>query len=368
MTPEELRADMPTVDEVAYFNTGASAPSPERVIDAMTEGQEYHSYVAPAEEGMYPAAADIYDDTRDAVADLINATPADVALTQSTTDGINLVADSIDWKPGDAVVRTDVEHPAGILPWRRLADIAGIEVRTVENQDGYFDLDAFKEAIDGAKLVCLSALAWNYGTRLPVGDVIEITHDAGTLALVDAVQAPGQMPVDIEAWNPDFLAGASHKWLLGPWGAGFLYVNEDVIDDITQRRIGSSSVVDSSAPDYEFEPGASRFEVSTKAIAPYFGLQEAIEMHHDIGVDTIQDRIRQLTERLKDGIDEEALVSPPEYESGLVSFAVDDPEEFVEELVDDDVVIRSIPYPECVRASVHVFNTADEIDALLEHV
>ncbi|MFB6299677.1 MAG: aminotransferase class V-fold PLP-dependent enzyme [Halobacteriales archaeon] len=370
MTPEELRADIPAVSEegTAYFNTGASGPSPRRVVDALAEKQAHHSYKTPCEEGMYPGAYEVFDETRESVSRLLGADPAEIALTQSTTDGINVVADSIRWDEDDVVVRTDVEHPAGILPWDRLADLRGIEVRTIENDEGYFDLDDFKTAVEDATLVCVSSLAWNYGTRLPVQEITEIAHDAGAMVLCDGVQSPGQMPVDVNEWGVDFYAGAGHKWLLGPWGAGFLYIDEDILPEIQPKRIGSSSVVDYSADEYEFKDGASKMEVSTKSVASYGGLQEAIDMMLDIGLDTVESRIEELTDHLKAEVGEERLNSPIEYHSGLVSFDVHNPDEFVEELKVDDIVMRTIPYPKCVRASVHAFNTTEDIDALVAHL
>ena len=367
-SPADLRADIPATEDVAYFNTGASGPSPRRVVDAVCEGQAAHSYDSPGHEGMYPAAYDQFDRTREAVAGLLGASPEEIALTQSTTDGVNLIAGSLDWQPGDVVVRTDLEHPGGILPWRRLEDTHGVEVRVVESDGGYVDLDDFAAAVSDARLVCLSSLSWNYGTRLPVAAVTELAHEAGARVLVDAVQSPGQMSVDVDDWGIDFLAGAGHKWLLGPWGAGFLYVDEDALDAVTPQRVGGRSVVESTAHDYEFEPSAARLEVSTKSVASYTGLAEAVALVRDVGLGTIEDRIRTLTDRLKAGLPDDALVSPREYESGLVSFRVDDPEAFVDRVKDDDIVIRSLPYPDCVRASVHVFNTPAEIDALLAHV
>jgi selenocysteine lyase/cysteine desulfurase len=141
-------------------------------------------------------------------------------------DGINRIACALPWEPGDAVVRTDLEHPAGILPWQRLARQRDVEVRVVGSEAGRLDLDAYREAVDGAALVCLSALTWNYGTHLPVAELVDVAHDAGALVLVDAVQVPGQAPMDVGEWGADAVAAAGHKWLLGLWGAGFLYVEE----------------------------------------------------------------------------------------------------------------------------------------------
>jgi cysteine desulfurase/selenocysteine lyase len=316
MEPSALRADMPALERTTYMNTGASGPSPTRVVEAVESCLERHEYEAPAKEGSYPFAFDVLDRTRETVANHLGATEETLALTQSTTDGINRIAAAIDWESGDRVVRTDLEHSSGILPWKRL--------------------------------------------------------DAGALVLVDAVQCPGQMATDVTEWGADFVAGAGHKWLLGPFGAGFCYVRDGAERHLNPAHIGYRSVEDPNAEVYAYEPGAQRLEVGTVSPATYAGLGEAIGVIEDVGYDTIENRIRELTDRLKEGLvasDDARLLSPREYESGLVTFEVDDSDGFVERLVHEGIRIRSLPYPEnTVRASVHVFNTKDDIDALLEYV
>jgi selenocysteine lyase/cysteine desulfurase len=370
VNPTELRADIPALDRTTYMNTGAAGPSPTRVAGAVEDCVERHEYDSPAEEGMYPCAFDVFDETRAVVADHLGATPEEVALTQSTTDGINRIAAALDWESGDEVVRTDLEHSSGILPWKRLKR-QGVEVEVVRSENGRIDADAMADAVRNAKLVCLSALTWSHGTRLPVREVVETAHDADALVLVDAVQNPGQSPVDVREWGADFVAGAGHKWLLGPFGAGFLHVAPGAEEHLEPAHIGYRSVEDPNAEEYAYEPGAHRLEVGTASPAPYAGLAEAIRTIEDVGYDAIRSRIEELTDRLKEGIvasETARLLSPREYESGLVSFAVDDPspEAFVEDLADDGVRIRSLPFPEnAVRASVHAFNTEGDVDELV---
>ena len=366
MDPEDLRASIPVCDRGIYFNTGASGPAPRHVIEATTDFLEHHEYVAPVEEGAYPAAFETFDETRDVVADFLGADPPEIALTDSTADGIARVAAAVDWDPGDIVVRTDLEHSAGVIPWWNLRE-QGVEVQVLEAEAGRLDLDALADAVSDpdARLLCLNSITWNYGTRLPIAEVVEIAHDHDTLVLVDAVQSPGQTPVDVREWGADFVAAAGHKWLLGPWGAGFLYVDREVADGLTPGVVGYRSVADTGADDLELKPGAPRLEVGTTSPAPYRGLIAAIDTVDALGHDTITGRIERLTDRLKDGVGDR-LLSPREYESGLVTFTAEDPEALVERLADEGIHIRSLPYPDAVRASVHVFNTAADVDALLD--
>ena len=263
------------------------------------------------------------------------------------------------------VVRTDLEHPAGILPWQRL-EREGVEVRVVETEGGRVDRDAFAEAVADARLVCFSAITWTHGTRLPVRDLVEIASDAGAFTLVDAVQTPGQRAMDVTDWGADAVAAAGHKWLLGPWGSGFLYVDADVAAGLVPGSVGYRSVTEPTAPTIQYKEGAARLEVGSTTPAAHVGLGEAIDAIDDIGLSTIESRIASLTDRLKEAVDEERLLSPREYESGLVTIDVPDPEATVDRLADRDVVVRTLPFPEAVRVSVHAVSTEAEIDRVVE--
>ena len=365
MDPETLRADIPALSNCTYLNTGASGPSPRRVVDTVTDFQRRHKFDAPCGDGMYQVAMNERQRAREAVAGFVGATPEEIALTRNTVEGINHVATGIDWNEGDVVVRTDLEHPAGELPWERMADRYGIEVRELETEAGRLSLDELKDAVADARLLCFSSLSWNYGTRLPVEEVVDIAHDAGTLVLVDAVQSPGQVPLDFHEWGADFVAASGHKWLLGAWGAGFLYVASDALAELEPDRIGYFSVDrEAEGEGYTYAPDASRFELGTTALGPYVGLAESVALFEEVGLDTVQSRIERLTDRLKEGLGDR-LLSPRAYESGLVSFEAENPDETADRLAEAGVQIRSIPDPHACRVSVHVFNTAEDIDRLL---
>ncbi len=370
MTPTELRETMPALESGHYLNWGAGGPSPRRVVEAAELALEHHEYDAPTAEGQYPAAFDAYDEAREAIAGLIGASPAAVALTESTTDAINRVVGALEWSGDDVVVRTDLEHSAGILPFQRLEREHGVDVRVLETDCGRIDLEDVTAVADEATLFCVSSLTWTHGTRLPIADLVEIAHDAGALVLVDAVQAPGQVPIDVREWGADFVAAAGHKWLLGPFGSGFLYVREGLVDEhvreLAPAAIGYRSVVDENAAAYELAPDARRFEVATASPAPHAGLTASIDLLESIGLETIEGRIETLTNRLKDGLPSERVLSPQSFESGLVTIDVDDPEGTVERLGDRGIVLRSLPRPDAIRASIHAFNTREDVDALLE--
>ncbi|MDB9300042.1 aminotransferase class V-fold PLP-dependent enzyme [Halorubrum ezzemoulense] len=364
MTPRELRADVPALGDAAYFNFGAHGPSPEYVVEAAGSFIEEHEY-GSATTDPYGHAFETYDRVRERIAAFVGADPEEVALTESTTDGITRVAGAIDWEPGDVVVRTDLEHPAGVLPWKRL-EREGVEVRVLETEAGRVDRDEYAAAVADARLVCFSAITWTHGTRLPVADLVAVANDAGAFTLVDAVQSPGQGAMDVSEWGADAVAAAGHKWTLGPWGAGFLYVDRDAAADLAPHAVGYRGVEDPTGDEIEFKPAAGRFEVGTTTAAAHVGLVEALDAIEAVGLDAIEARIEALTDRLKDGVPEDRLLSPRAFESGLVTIDVDDPEATVERLGERDIVVRSLPHPDGIRVSVHAVSMEAEVDRLLD--
>lgn len=365
MDLETLREEIPATETCTYLNTGASGPSPRGVVDAQTEFLKRHKFEAPCDEGMYEIAETALESARGSVAEFIGADPRKIALTNSTVEGINHVSTGINWNEGDVVVKTDAEHSAGRFPWERMRELHGVEIRTLATERGRFELEAYKAAVSDARLVCMNSPTWNYGTRLPISELVEIAHEAGARVLIDAVQAPGQLALDVESWGADFVAASGHKWLLGPWGAGFLYVDDDAIEALEPKRVGYYSVEDYTAEDWAYHQDARKFELGTHAIAPYVGLEAAIEHIEAVGIGTIENRIAELTDRLKEGLGDR-LLSPPDSSTGLVTFSAEEPENLVEALASQGIQIRWLPEPYACRASVHAFNTAAEMDQLLQ--
>ncbi len=366
-TLAELRDDVPALSDGTYMNFGAHGPSPRHVVEAAEDFLEAHEFHAPVADDPYTVAFETYDRVRERVATFVGASPDEIALTESTTAGINAVAGAMEWSAGDVVVRTDLEHPAGVLPWQRLAEL-GVEVRVVETEGGRIDTDAFAEAVEDADLACFSAITWTHGTELPVAELVDIAHDAGAFALVDAVQVPGQRPLDVTEWGADAVAAAGHKWLLGLWGGGFLYVDETAASDLRPRTVGYRSVESPGAESFSFAPGARRFEVGSANPVPHVALEVAIDTISEVGVDTVADRIERLAGRFADGVPDDRLLSPARPESGLVTVDVADPTATVERLSEAGVVVRSLAEPEAVRASIHAVNTADGVDRALSRL
>jgi selenocysteine lyase/cysteine desulfurase len=363
-TPAELRAAIPAVETVHYLNTGASGPAPERV-QAATAGtvREFETEVH-AREDPYERAFGDYERQRERFAEFLGVDPESVALVDSTADAVARFVGALDWSAGDAAVRTDCEHPAVTVPLGRLPD--GVEVRVVPTDRGRLDRAAYREAVDGARLVVLSAVTWNYGTELPVADLVAQAHDAGALVLVDAVQSVGWRPPAVADWGADAVAFAAHKWLLGPWGAGVLQVDPAVADDLEPPGTAYRSVRDPKAGDHRLRAGAPRFEVGTTNLAPHEGALAAVETLESVGLATVRDRVLDLAGELTAAVPDERLLSPADPESGLVTVDVDDPEAVARRARERGVVVRDLPEPRAVRLSVHAFNDHGDLEAALE--
>lgn len=367
MNESELREQLPILNDVLYANSAAGTPAPEPVIDAMTQCLHRHSSNSLVDGGLYQNVTRTMDEARDRLAAFLSVSSDELAITNSTADSVSRLATSLTWESGDVVVQTDIEHPATALPFHRLHDLRGIEIKQLESENGHINLDALFKVASDAELVMIDSITWTHGTRFCISDIADVVHDAGALLLVDAVQSLGQTVVDLSEWNADFVVGSSHKWLLGPWGAGFLYICEDVWDFVRPTGISHWSVVDKWESPYQLKPGARKLEIGGTSPAPYAGLVKAIDVVEDIGVSRIESRIAELTQRFKQDIPSDSLLSPREFESGIVTVAPQDGSSLVDALAAQNIIVRDIPVTkDAIRVSLHAFNTMGEVDILAQ--
>ncbi|QDV74748.1 aminotransferase class V-fold PLP-dependent enzyme [Botrimarina mediterranea] len=239
VTRQRLRSAMPVTNNWAYFDHAAVAPlsGPARDRLAAWAGE------AAAEGDTNWLAWDRgVETTRRTAATLIGATPDEIALVPSTTAGINLVAEGLDWRDGDNVVVLADEFPSNLYPWMQQA-WRGVETRTVSTDRGRIDFDQLRAACDSrTRIVSVSWVAYASGYRQPLDVVADIAHSAGALFFLDAIQATGVFPLDVSQTAIDFLAADGHKWMLGPEGAGFAYIRQEHLDKLRPLGVGWHSV------------------------------------------------------------------------------------------------------------------------------
>ena len=240
---DELRAtEFPVARRWAYLDHAAVAPLPRRSGDALrawTLEQEENGVVS------WPAWAENVEVVRDRVARLLNADRDEIAFVSSTTQGIGLIAEGFPWRDGDSVVIPAEEYPSNIYPWMNLA-ARGVSVRLVPSRDGRIWPEDLIEAMDpSTRVLAISHVEFASGFRNDLDRLVELCRSRGVALCVDAIQGLGPLTIDVRRTPIDFLAADGHKWLLGPEGAGLLYVRRDWIDRLRPIGVGWHSVVGS---------------------------------------------------------------------------------------------------------------------------
>lgn len=242
-TRTRLRAQMPVTQKWAYFDHAAVAPLSGPARDALAAWAAEASAEGDTPWLTWDAQVEA---TRKLAAVLINASTDEIALMPSTTAGINLVAEGLDWRDGDNVVVLADEFPSNLYPWMQQAS-RGVETRTVPTDLGRIDLDQLREACDErTRIVSVSWVGYASGYRQPLEAIADIAHAKGALFFLDAIQGLGVYPLDVAQTPVDFLAGDGHKWMLGPEGAGFAYIRQDHLERLRPLGIGWNSVANAA--------------------------------------------------------------------------------------------------------------------------
>lgn len=363
-----------STNDYAYLNSGGSGPPTYETIEAMRETNDLCSGPAYLEGAdFYARQGAAYSRARESVARLIGSLPEDVALTQSTTHGMNLGVSSINWEPGDEVISTTTEHPGCLAPLHALRERFGVNLTLIPPP---VTVEKMEEVLTPkTRLIALSHVDWTTGEVLPLEEICAIAREQGALTLVDGAQSAGNISVDAPATGADMYAFTGHKWLLGPEGMGALYIRPEC--RVHSPNLGYLSITDpksfNPAGDYELHPGARRFESSTMSPALAGGFANALEAAAERGDAGLQE-VHRRAELLMDLLSENpriTLRTPRPARTGLVSFEVEGiaAKEVAERLLEQRFVVRFIPEPNhYVRASVHLFNTEEELEALAREI
>lgn len=361
-------------NDYAYLNTGSSGPPPYHVIEALREADDLCSGPAYLEGvGLFARQKEYALRAREAAALLIGAGSDDVALTQNTTHGMNLGVDSIVWREGDEVVSATTEHPGCLVPLHNLRSRFGVKVNLVSPPVTPEKIEA--SLTPKTRLVVLSHVDWTDGKVLPLREICALARERTVLTLVDGAQSVGNIEVDVPGTGADMYAFTGHKWVLGPEGMGAFYLRPGL--QVHSPNVGFMSLpapADFDAGgDYELRSDARRFEASTMSPALASGFAAAAGAAYERGAagsEAIRHRSDLLTDLLSElpGV---TVRSPRPAQSGLVSFEIEGvaAKDAAERLLEREFILRHIPGPNpCVRASTHLFNTKDELEALAEAV
>jgi cysteine desulfurase / selenocysteine lyase len=369
---DRYRALFPVCEQYAYLNN--AAVSPPSLLAARAAAAWFDDAVR---HGVVHGDAwnQRTEEVRGLSARLLGASPGEIAFVRSTSHGLGLVAEGLDWKPGDEVaVCAELEYPSNVYVWQHLHS-KGVVVRPIEPVRGGVTVEAAARAI-GPRTRLLSASSVQYATghRTDLGALGKLCRERGVLFCVDGIQSVGASAIDVHRDHIDFLAADSHKWLLGINGIGFLYVGEAVIDRLRPVLVGWKSTADAWNFDratFELRRDAAKLEEGSLAYTNLYAMGAAIELLLEVGLPAIEDRIAGLLERLERRLVAAGCdVSPGADErAGILTFAPAagrDPAVLAEKLAGASVCV-SLRRAR-VRVSPHFYNNEQDIDALAEVV
>ncbi len=384
---EPFRQQFPALVNKGYFNYGGQGPLPQVALEAIQQTFQQIQELGPFSGAAWNAVTDISNQTRAAIATELGTTPDTITLTENVSVGCNIALWGIDWQAGDHLLLTDCEHHSVIATVQELQRRFGVEVSFCPLQqtlNGGDPVDAIAHHLrPQTRLVVLSHILWNTGQVLPLGAIVAACHAYASASpirvLVDAAQSVGVLPLQLDQLEVDFYAFTGHKWWCGPEGVGGLYVRAAVRAELHPTFIGwRGTLTDVKGYPKSWQPDGRRYEVATSAYPLYAGLGAAIALHQQWGdaqtrLQQIQQRSHLLWEELNDLPGITCLrTAPPE--SGLVSFQLTDSlpnkshKHLVQFLADRQLFVRTILDPDCVRACVHYFTTAAEVECLVDAI
>jgi cysteine desulfurase/selenocysteine lyase len=402
--PTEVRKDFPiftrTIRDgkrLVYLDSGATAQKPQSVIDAEVDFYRLHN--AAAHRGAHQLAeeaTDLFEGARAKVATFIGAAADEVVFTKSATESLNLIAyamgnalvgNRFHLKTGDEIVVSQMEHHANLIPWQQLAARTGATLRWFDvTPEGRLDLSQIPDLItDKTKVVALTHQSNVLGTINPMGEIVTAAHAVGAVVVLDACQSVPHMKVDVSQLGVDFLTFSGHK-TVGPTGVGIMWGRSALLEELPPFLTGGSMIADVSMTTATWAPAPAKFEAGVPNMAQAVGLGAAVEYLSAIGMNVIAEHEDILTEDLLTkllAIDEVAVVGPLTMESrgGAVSFTVAGihPHDLGQFLDSQGIAVRtghhcawpltrSLGVPATTRASLYLYNTVEDNDALIDGI
>jgi cysteine desulfurase/selenocysteine lyase len=366
-----IRSEFPVTSKYAYLDHAAVGPLPTRVLEATK------LVVQEKSEGdiHWEAWEERAEAARKSIADLIGAREEEIALTTSTSEGLAIVANGLSYEKGQNVVTCDMEFASNLFPWQALTKRYGLELRVVQNHEGILRMDDFNDVIDEkTKLVAVSYVQYSNGFRTDLAELSKIAHENGAYVVTDAVQAVGQMPIDISNIGVDFLATSGYKWLLSPISTGFLYVERDLINELWPTIVGYRS--DENPMDFSYrnlQPAktARRYEAGQLNFPGFAGMKEAIGLLQDVGIANVWSRILSHIDLLRDGLEKNSSVQirssmDKKTRSGILNLRCENPDSIADRLFEHGIVISVRGGG--LRISPHFYNTEQEIHKLISEL
>jgi selenocysteine lyase/cysteine desulfurase len=357
-----LRTKFPVTARYAYLNHAATAPLPEPVREAIDTYLGDRVFWRDGE-----AYETLSDDLRLGLAQLVNATPDEIAFVQNTSAGLNLIAHALPLEPGDNVIFCDMEFPSNVYPWMNL-ECQGVEARCIPHDGGGLTVEALESYADErTRVVTVSSVEFLTGFKSDLPALGAWCRDHEAYFIVDGIQSVGAAPLDVQECQIDFLSCGGPKWLMAPMGQGFIYCRHNLLESLTPPFAGCISVVGwEEWRDYNltFLPDADRFELGSPNAIGQVGLLAAVRFLTDVGVEAIERWTLHLTDLLIEDLQQRgyeiASNLEPERRSAIISFAVPGKvEDAFQALAEANVVVSQ--REQYIRVSPHCYNTEEEI-------
>jgi cysteine desulfurase/selenocysteine lyase len=382
---------------LVYLDSGATSQKPNVVIDA--ESNFYRVHNAAVHRGAHQLAeeaTDAFEGARAIVAEFLNAHVDEVIFTKSATESLNLVSYAIgNADPGtrfhltsaDSIVVSEMEHHANLIPWQQLAARTGATLKWFSvTEEGRLDLSNIDSLIDSStKVVALTHQSNVLGTINPLDQITKKAHAVGAVVVLDACQSVPHMPVDVKALDIDFLAFSGHK-AVGPTGVGIFWGRAELLADLPPFLTGGSMIENVTMESATWAPAPRKFEAGVPNMAQAVGLGAALTYLTKIGMANIHRHEVELTSYLIKGlseIDDLRIIGPKttELRGGAISFTLGDihPHDLGQYLDSQGIAVRTghhcawpltrkLGVPATTRASVYLYNTTDDLDALIAGV
>jgi cysteine desulfurase/selenocysteine lyase len=369
---DSIRALFPITESAIYFNHAAVSPPPLKTIEAI---QSQLRDVSENGSVNFRDWVAVKERARQLVAGMLGARPEQVAFMRNTSDGLSTVANGLDWLPGDNLVTFRNEFPSNIYPWLRVRDALGVEVRMCEERDGRIDLDELIGLIDArTRVVAISHIQYASGFRADLERLGRAARAHDALLVVDAIQALGVVPINVESELIDVAAAACHKWLLTPEGVGLLYLSSRARERIQPTLVGWISVPnpeDYSNFEQGWKSGTLAWETGTGPAALIYGLEASLDLLTASGIPNIQRHLETLTDylcgKLRDTdyqvvssrrLGEKSQIVCIRHTAGLTSM------DLYSHLKKRNII--TAPRGDRLRISPHLYNTLEEIDELVK--
>ena len=354
-----FRAQFPVLERLAYLNAGTEGPLPRAAAEVVHQRIDLEVDGGRCGRSYFEETMSLRDRARAAYASVLGAEPSEVALTGSTTDGVNTVIGGLDLRRGDEIVTSDQEHPGLLAPLARARRRHGVSIKVAPFAE------IAGAVSESTRLIACSHVSWVGGEVVDVPALLA----TGVPVLLDAAQALGAIPLDLHALGVDYYAGSGQKWLCGPEGSGALFVRPDRLDDLLVPWPGYSSLSDAhDALESDWAEGAGRLDHGFPAGMRSAWALASMGVFEAAGWDWVYDRAASLAAWLAERLTERGLEVRPRGRSTLVSWASSDAEAEVARLAGERVVVRSIPAFGLIRASVGAWTSEEELERLVDLV